>query len=97
MNKFEVGETALGCNLRHDPSCNGMECEILNSLTVHLVGTQNNVPCEPYEINGYEVRWANGQESVQEPHELRKRPPKEDARKWFDEKIKLNPKVLEEA
>jgi hypothetical protein len=70
MCKFQVGDTAVGCNYFTLPDRNGMECKIiapLQSVTAFEVrsGAYTNKP-------RYRVRWADGLESVARPHTLQK-------------------------
>lgn len=75
-NLFQVGEIAIGQGFSVDVDHNGMECEILSTLHREPVirwtdGTEHRESCDWY----HRVRWANGEESVQSPWELRKKKP----------------------
>lgn len=70
MRKFQVGDTAVGCNYFTLPDRNGMECKIIAPLQ----------PVTAFEVRSgayttklrYRVRWADGLESVARPHTLQK-------------------------
>lgn len=96
MDSFSVDEIAIGFNMSQN-SYNGMECEIREPLDTRRIGSIYGIPCKIFSIPCYLVQWANGAESAVPPENLRKRPPKEDARKWFDENIKIKPKEVMEA
>lgn len=88
MPKFEVGEIAI-IQSKNRPQYNGQETEIVKPHTWMKPGPDYGRQAYICTIQHSSNGWFE--------EALRKRPPKEDARKWFDEKIKLNPKVLEEA
>ena len=71
--RFEVGEIAIGRNLVYDPACNGMECLILSPLISRTLCEWRSAQYVGLKLC-YKVRWANGEISHQQPHELRKRP-----------------------
>ncbi|MFL6676115.1 MAG: hypothetical protein ACJ8LG_22835 [Massilia sp.] len=67
---LKVGDTAVGRNYTTLPDRNGMECEIIAPL----------LPITAFEVRSgayttkprYLVRWADGLESVAQPHTLQK-------------------------
>ncbi len=83
MRKFKVGDTAVGCNYFTLPDRNGMECKIIAPLQ----------PVTAFEVRRgayttkprYLVRWADGLESLAQPHTLHKPSPRRRAHRQMSE------------
>lgn len=82
MDKFSVGEIAIGQNFVDQKQWNGMECEIIGSL--QLCTSINLTTREETTAPRYAVKWADGFVSYQEPIYLRKRhqPQKQKTTTW---------------
>lgn len=72
IKEYAIGAICTGHNILPD-EYNGLECEILGGLEMR--GWWNEETGEPGESLCYHVRWATGEETHQEHHELRKKEP----------------------
>lgn len=66
---FKIGEVAILCNARFNPSLNGMECEITGGLELREVTQDSSIALR------YAVRGADGNDYHADPHQLRRRKP----------------------
>lgn len=73
MDVFKVGEAVIGQNFIVSTELNGMEAEIIGGLTMRR--GFDAVTLEFAETMCYEVMWATGAVSLQEPWYLRRRKP----------------------
>lgn len=90
---YPIGMICIGQNLQHNLVHNGVECEIIGGYEQYRIGTNNSIPCEPYYIMGYRVKWSdNGHISVQEQYQLR---PKHEPGSWDDEEFQETLKLLD--
>jgi len=71
--QFKVGDICIGQNFIHHTEKNGMECEIIEKLAARLVYCRRTGEFEFGEHYG--VRWADGEETYQEPSQLRRKQP----------------------
>lgn len=72
MSNFRIGEIAIGQNIIGYPEYNGMECEIIRGLCSRRI--HNGLTGEDMGVRDvYRVKWADGERSSQEPHQLRKK------------------------
>jgi hypothetical protein len=72
--QFKVGDICVGQNFINHPEKNGMECTVIGGLQMRY-GVDFRTGVAAWEML-YDVRWADGAESFQEPYTLRlKRPP----------------------
>ena len=77
-NYFKVGDVCIGQNLFISQEYNGMECVVTGGLAIRA-GYSASTGKDIGDILCYRVKWADGTESAQRPHELRlKRPPRRD-------------------
>jgi hypothetical protein len=74
MDTFKVGEVAIGRNIAWD-AYNGAECEVIGGLEPREV--LNAVTFKRETWVAYRVRWSDGLITVQEPKQLRRKPPKQ--------------------
>jgi hypothetical protein len=73
MSTFKVGEVCVGQNFVLDPKYNGVECVVDEPFGEYVGIDRAGLPRRRI---GYGVRWANGELSYVNPHNLRrKRPP----------------------
>jgi hypothetical protein len=72
--QFKVGDVCVGQNFVFSTDRNGMECTVIGGLQMRP-GINHITGKAAWEML-YDVRWADGAESFQEPYTLRrKRPP----------------------
>jgi hypothetical protein len=71
--QFKVGEVVIGQNFVFSTHRNGMEAEIIGGLSERE--GWDEVTLEYYASTCYEVLWADGRITIQEPHYLRRRKP----------------------
>ena len=84
MPKFEVGEIAIFIGIDHLTDNADKDLLRLNGSEVEILGYGGR-------YHGlYDAITVSGTDLCPYESELRKIPPKEDARKWFDENIKIN-------
>jgi hypothetical protein len=77
MSAFKVGDLCVGQNLVNEIEYNGVDCVIIEGL--HFSAFHSEISGVRGNAWGYMVRWADGDETFQQPHELRlKRPPSKD-------------------
>lgn len=78
MDKFEIGEAAVGQNHVNYTSLNGAECIIVGGLE-----GRHTIDRTTREVNlnnaTYLVKWANGETTATRPKYLKKKKPPEEA------------------
>ena len=96
MDKFEVGEIAIGQNFINSTLLNGTEMEIIGKLDKYPISTLNGFPCDLYILYGYRVRKPGGAISCIDPQNLRKKKPPEELSTWeeIEEEFNWNPKKV---
>jgi hypothetical protein len=77
MHEFQVGDLAVGRNYATLPDRNGMECVIISPLQLITALEVRSGACTTKPR--YHVRWADGLESVAQPHTLKRPTPRQRA------------------
>lgn len=86
MDRFSLGEIAIGQKFKVSTYLNGAKLEIVGELRNYYCTYKNKFPCEGYMLRGYFVLKSDGNKIVVLPENLRKkRPPKkEETGTWAD-------------
>ena len=73
METFKLGEVVIGQGHLIDIALNGMEGVVAGPLRHHLADNHGRME----RVYGHHIQWATGEQTVTEPHLLRKRRPPE--------------------
>lgn len=83
---LKVGDICVGVGFLHDTEFNRLECTIIGALRIRS-GVSLSTGKRLKEMS-FEVRWETGELTPVRPHNLKLKPPKQDALDWAASKVK---------